>query len=332
MRLIIDLPSSLQQPARQALDGELHRLLALWPYWLAPRWPLPPSTLTHVALATLCGSWAATLRDACFDGDLPAYVGRLARALGRRSWRMFVRLGISHQLLHVLESWMVTAYRCELAARAIDGYWSPRQLQTLTAQWVCNRAAGLHLAQLAPLTLAGLPPSDPAWRALTGTLNRLILARQLRDDAVDLAADLNAGRAGWLIRLIAAAIWHDDGTLSPLERQRIAGRWLLDGGLRQRIATLHALLCAGAAQALAPYIHDLPRLRDVITAEQQAGLAVFASVPSFDFSATRAPLRDSFGAVDAGVEGSVSLSQRLFAPDQHQPAERYGPLRKPQRA
>lgn len=224
---------------------------------------------------------------------------------------------------------MVAAYRRELAARAVDGQWQPCQLRALAAQWVCDRAAGWHVAQLAPLTLAGLPPDDPAWRALTGALNRLILARQLRDDALDLAIDLNAGRAGWLIRLIAEAIWRDDSTLSPLDRQRIAGRWLLDDGLRQRIAKLHTLLCARAAQALAPYIHDLPRLRDVMSAEQQAGLAVFASVPSFDFSATRAPLCDSFGAVDAGVEGSASFSDGLLAPDQHQPAERYGPLRKP---
>lgn len=322
----------MQQPARQVLDGELHRLLALWPYWLAPRWPLPPSTLTYVALATLCGCWAATLRDACLDGEMPAYAGRLARALGWRSWRMFLRLGISHHLLYSLEHRMVAAYRRELAARAVDGQWRPCQLQTLTAQWVCDRAAGLHLAQLAPLTLAGLPPSDPAWRALTGTLNRLILARQLRDDALDLAADLNAGRAGWLIRLIAAAIWRDDGTFSPLDRQRIAGRWLLDGGLRKQVAKLHALLCASAAQTLAPYSDDLPRLRDVIAAEQQAGHAFFSSLSSFDFSATRAPLRDSFGAVDAGVERSVSFSDGLLAPDQHQPAERCGPLREPQRA
>lgn len=331
-RLIIRLPSSLYQPACQVLNSELHRLSALWPYWLASRWPLPPPILCRVALATLCGCWAATLRDTCLDGEMPAYAGRLARALGWRSWRMFLRLGISHHLLYSLEHRMVAAYRRELAARAVDGQWQPCQLRALTAQWVCDRAAGWHVAQIAHLGLAGLPPDDPAWHPLAGALNWLILARQLRDDALDLAIDLNAGRAGWLIRLIAAAIWRDDGTLSPLDRQRIAGRWLLDGGLRQRIAKLHTLLCAGAAQALAPYIHDLPRLRDVITAEQQAGLAVFASVPSFDFSATRAPLRDSFGAVDAGVEGSVSLSQRLFAPDQHQPAERYGPLREPQRA
>ncbi|WP_156525246.1 hypothetical protein [Chloroflexus islandicus] len=316
-RLIIGLPLSLQQLAHQSLNGELHQLLALWPYWLARRWPLPPSILNRVALALLCGSWAATLRDAYLDGEMPAYAGQLSRALGMQSWRMFVRLGISHRLLHALESRMVAAYRHELAARALDGCWQPRQLQTLTAQWVCNRAAGWHLAQLAPLTLADLPPADPAWRALTGALNRLILARQLRDDALDLAIDLNAGRAGWLIRLIATAIWRDDGPLSPLDRQRIAGRWLLDGGLRQRVAKLHAQLCAGAAQGLAPYSGALPRLRDVMTAEQQAGQTVFATVPSFDFSATGAPLRDSFGTVDAGVERSASLSQRLLAPDQH---------------
>ncbi len=227
---------------------------------------------------------------------------------------------------------MLAAYRRELAARVVDGCWQPCQLQALTAQWVCDRAAGWHVAQLAPLTLAGLTLDDPAWRALTGALNRLILARQLRDDALDLAVDLNAGRAGWLIHLIAVAIWRDDGNLSPLDQQRIAGRWLLDDGLRWRVAKLHAQLGVGAAQALTPYIGDLPRLHDVIAAEQQAGQIVFASVPSFDFSATRAPLRDSLGAVDAGFKGGASLSEGLLVPDQHQPAERCGPLREPQRA
>lgn len=268
-----------------------------------------------MALALLCGSWAATLRDRCLDSEIPTLAGRLARALGQRSWQMFGHLGISHRLLHTLERRMVAAYRRELAARAVNGRWRPCQLQSLTAQWVCDRAAGWHLVQLAPLTLAGLSPTDPAWRALTGALNRLILARQLRDDALDLTVDLNAGRAGWLIHLIAAAIWRNDGTLSPLDRQRIAGQWLLDGGLHQRVAKLHTLLCAEAVQALTPYIGDLPRLCDVIAAEQQAGQTVFATIPSFDFSVTGAPLRDSLGAVDAGVERSASLSQRLRVPD-----------------
>ncbi len=307
----------MQQPARQALDGELHRLLTLWPYWLAPRWPLSPPILCRAALATLCGSWAATLRDACLDGEMPAYAERLAHALGQRSWRMFLRLGISHYLLYSLEHRMVAAYRRELAARAVDGQWQPWQLQALTAQWVCDRAAGWHVTQIAHLTLAGLPPDDPAWHTLAGVLNWLILARQLRDDALDLAADLKAGRAGWLIHLIAEVIWREDRNMRSLDQQRIAGRWLLDGGLGQRIAKLHARLCANAANAIATYANDLPRLREVIVAEQQAGQAIFASVPSFAFSATCAPLCDSFGAINAGVESNASLSQRLFTPDQH---------------
>lgn len=255
--------------------------------------------------------------------------GKLARGLWRRSWLLLVRLGVSHDLLRALEARMVSAYRRELAARAIGAQWQSQQLQALTAQWVCDRAAGWHVAQLAHLALAGLSPSDRAWRALTGALNRLILARQLRDDALDLTTDLNAGRAGWLTHLIAATIWQADGYFCPLDCQRIAGRWLLDVELRQKIARLHATLCVGAADALAPYARALPRLFDLIAAESDAGHAVFAAVPSLHLGATFAPVRDALGTVDTAVERDASPGQCLLAANQYQPAERHGSLRQP---
>lgn len=182
------------------LDNSIHRLLTLWPVWLSSLVPLPTSSRDRLALATLCGGWAAAIRDACLDGELTHLAAPMSRLLWRRAWHLFGTLAVDLRLLLALEQRMVSAYRKELAARTVTGYWQPAQLRLLTARWVCDRAAGWHAAQRAHLILAGLRLDHPLALQLTNALDALILARQLGDDVSDLADDIRAGRASWLIR------------------------------------------------------------------------------------------------------------------------------------
>ncbi len=271
MTLIEPLPPTLRQPLVQVLDNSIHRLLTLWPTWLSPLLPLPLSSRDRLALATLCGGWVAAIRDACLDGELTHLAAPLSRALWRRAWYLFGTLGIDLQSLLELEQRMVAAYRQELAARTATGCWQPAQLRLLTARWVCNRAAGWHAVQRAHLMLADVQPDHPLTLTLTHALDALILARQLGDDVSDLADDIRAGRASWLIRLIAEEIWRAEGKATPIEGQRIAGRWLLDTTLRQKVVHIHATLCQDAMQALQPYSGYIPRLIDLVTSEHDAG-------------------------------------------------------------
>ncbi|WP_298816658.1 hypothetical protein [Chloroflexus sp.] len=306
--LVVDLPAALRLPALNLLDNEFHRLLALWPRWLADLLPLPKPGLTHLTLAALAGGWAASLDDAARDGELPGLFRSLRRALWRQAWRLFARLGLALPPLLTLSTQMTIACRHELAARAVHGRWHARQLQTLTTRWVRARAAGWHAIQLAQMELTGLAPTDCRRRDLARALDLIILARQLRDDAVDLTADAQAGRATWLIALIAATIWQTDGYPGTVDSARITGRWLLDENLRRQVAQLHATLCARAAVALAPYQPRLPRLFDLIAAEQQAGQAAFASYQSLQFGLPIPPTGDAFGQIDTCVERSASVS------------------------
>ncbi|MBO9347960.1 MAG: hypothetical protein J7467_06905 [Chloroflexus sp.] len=271
MTLIEPLPPTLRQPLVQVLDNSIHRLLTLWPVWLSSLIPLPTSSRDRLALATLCGGWAAAIRDACLDGELTHLAAPLSRALWRRAWYMFGTLGIDLRLLLELEQRMVAAYRKELAARTATGCWQPAQLRLLTARWVCDRAAGWHAAQRAHLILAGLRLDHPLALRLTNALDALILARQLGDDVSDLADDVRAGRAGWLIRLIAEEIWRAEGKATPIEEQRIVGRWLLDTTLRQKVVRFHATLCQYTMQVLQPYTGYIPRLIDLVSSERDVG-------------------------------------------------------------
>jgi hypothetical protein len=271
MTLIEPLPPTLRQPLVQVLDNSIHRLLTLWPVWLSSLIPLPTSSRDRLALATLCGGWAAAIRDACLDGELTHLAAPLSRALWRRAWYMFGTLGIDLRLLLELEQRMVAAYRKELAARTATGCWQPAQLRLLTARWVCDRAAGWHAVQRAHLILAGLRLDHPLALQLTNALDALILARQLGDDVSDLANDIRAGRAGWLIRLIAEEIWRAEGKATPIEEQRIVGRWLLDTTLRQKVVRFHATLCQYTMQVLQPYTGYIPRLIDLVSSERDVG-------------------------------------------------------------
>ncbi len=279
---IIDLfaafPPAFRLSAQRSLNRELAAILTLWPDWLAPLLPLPAALLEQIALGNLCGWWAATIRDARLDGEATAIERALERSVWQRAWRLLARASGDDRPLLRLVAQMRAAQQRELAARAASGVWQPQQLQMLTARWVCERAAGWHGGQRIQMARWGLTPTDLCWQALTRMLNRLILARQLRDDALDLVDDLRAARASWLMRLIAETIWRDEGQITPLDRSRLAGRWLLDAHLRQRVAQLHATLCAQAAQALARYARILPRLRDLIAAEHQAGQSLFRAL------------------------------------------------------
>lgn len=269
--LIEPLPPTLRQPLVQVLDNSIHRLLTLWPVWLSSLVPLPTSSRDRLALATLCGGWAAAIRDACLDGELTHLAAPMSRLLWRRAWHLFGTLAVDLRLLLALEQRMVSAYRKELAARTVTGYWQPAQLRLLTARWVCDRAAGWHAAQRAHLILAGLRLDHPLALQLTNALDALILARQLGDDVSDLADDIRAGRASWLIRLIAEEIWRAKGKVTPIEGQRIAGRWLLDTTLRQKVVHIHATLCQYVMQVLQPYTGYIPRLIDLVTSERDVG-------------------------------------------------------------
>ncbi len=269
--LIEPLPPTLRQPLIQVLDNSIHRLLTLWPVWLSSLVPLPTSSRDRFALATLCGGWAAAIRDACLDGELTHLAAPMSRLLWRRAWYLFGTLAVDLRLLLALEQRMVSAYRTELAARTVTGYWQPAQLRLLTARWVCDRAAGWHAVQRAHLILAGLRLDHPLALRLTNALDALILARQLGDDVSDLADDTRAGRASWLIRLIAEEIWRAKGKVTPIEGQRIAGRWLLDTTLRQKVVHIHATLCQYVMQVLQPYTGYIPRLIDLVTSERDVG-------------------------------------------------------------
>ncbi len=269
--LIEPLPPTLRQPLIQVLDNSIHRLLTLWPVWLSSLVPLPTSSRDRLALATLCGGWAAAIRDACLDGELTHLAAPMSRLLWRRAWHLFATLAVDLRLLLALEQRMVSAYRKELAARTVTGYWQPAQLRLLTARWVCDRAAGWHAVQRAHLILAGLRLDHPLALRLTNALDALILARQLGDDVSDLADDIRAGRASWLIRLIAEEIWRAKGKVTPIEGQRIAGRWLLDTTLRQKVVHIHATLCQYVMQVLQPYTGYIPRLIDLVTSERDVG-------------------------------------------------------------
>ncbi len=269
--LIEPLPPILRQPLIQVLDNSIHRLLTLWPVWLSSLVPLPTSSRDRLALATLCGGWAAAIRDACLDGELTHLAAPMSRLLWRRAWHLFATLAVDLRLLLALEQRMVSAYRKELAARTVTGYWQPAQLRLLTARWVCDRAAGWHAVQRAHLILAGLRLDHPLALRLTNALDALILARQLGDDVSDLADDIRAGRASWLIRLIAEEIWRAKGKVTPIEGQRIAGRWLLDTTLRQKVVHIHATLCQYVMQVLQPYTGYIPRLIDLVTSERDVG-------------------------------------------------------------
>ncbi len=269
--LIEPLPPTLRQPLVQVLDNSIHRLLTLWPVWLSSLVPLPTSSRDRLALATLCGGWAAAIRDACLDGELTHLAAPMSRLLWRRAWHLFGTLAVDLRLLLALEQRMVSAYRKELAARTVTGYWQPAQLRLLTARWVCDRAAGWHAVQRAHLILAGLRLDHPLALRLTNALDALILARQLGDDVSDLADDIRAGRASWLIRLIAEEIWRAEGKVTPIEGQRIAGRWLLDTTLRQKVVHIHATLCQYVMQVLQPYTGYIPRLIDLVTSERDVG-------------------------------------------------------------
>ncbi len=269
--LIEPLPPTLRQPLIQVLDNSIHRLLTLWPVWLSSLVPLPTSSRDRLALATLCGGWAAAIRDACLDGELTHLAAPMSRLLWRRAWHLFATLAVDLRLLLALEQRMVSAYRTELAARTVTGYWQPAQLRLLTARWVCDRAAGWHAVQRAHLILAGLRLDHPLALRLTNALDALILARQLGDDVSDLADDIRAGRASWLIRLIAEEIWRAKGKVTPIEGQRIAGRWLLDTTLRQKVVHIHATLCQYVMQVLQPYTGYIPRLIDLVTSERDVG-------------------------------------------------------------
>ncbi len=269
--LIEPLPPTLRQPLVQVLDNSIHRLLTLWPVWLSSLVPLPTSSRDRLALATLCGGWAAAIRDACLDGELTHLAAPMSRVLWRRAWYLFGTLAVDLRLLLALEQRMVSAYRKELAARTVTGYWQPAQLRLLTARWVCDRAAGWHAVQRAHLILAGLRLDHPLALRLTNALDALILARQLGDDVSDLADDIRAGRASWLIRLIAEEIWRAEGKVTPIEGQRIAGRWLLDTTLRQKVVHIHATLCQYVMQVLQPYTGYIPRLIDLVTSERDVG-------------------------------------------------------------
>ncbi len=269
--LIEPLPPTLRQPLIQVLDNSIHRLLTLWPVWLSSLVPLPTSSRDRLALATLCGGWAAAIRDACLDGELTHLAAPMSRLLWRRAWHLFGTLAVDLRLLLALEQRMVSAYRTELAARTVTGYWQPAQLRLLTARWVCDRAAGWHAVQRAHLILAGLRLDHPLALRLTNALDALILARQLGDDVSDLADDIRAGRASWLIRLIAEEIWRAKGKVTPIEGQRIAGRWLLDTTLRQKVVHIHATLCQYVMQVLQPYTGYIPRLIDLVTSERDVG-------------------------------------------------------------
>ncbi len=269
--LIEPLPPTLRQPLVQVLDNSIHRLLTLWPVWLSSLVPLPTSSRDRLALATLCGGWAAAIRDACLDGELTHLAAPMSRLLWRRAWHLFGTLAVDLRLLLALEQRMVSAYRKELAARTVTGYWQPAQLRLLTARWVCDRAAGWHAVQRAHLILAGLRLDHPLALRLTNALDALILARQLGDDVSDLADDIRTGRASWLIRLIAEEIWRAKGKVTPIEGQRIAGRWLLDTTLRQKVVHIHATLCQYVMQVLQPYTGYIPRLIDLVTSERDVG-------------------------------------------------------------
>ncbi|WP_028457044.1 hypothetical protein [Chloroflexus sp. Y-396-1] len=269
--LIEPLPPTLRQPLVQVLDNSIHRLLTLWPVWLSSLVPLPTSSRDRLALATLCGGWAAAIRDACLDGELTHLAAPMSRLLWRRAWHLFGTLAVDLRLLLALEQRMVSAYRKELAARTVTGYWQPAQLRLLTARWVCDRAAGWHAVQRAHLILAGLRLDHPLALRLTNALDALILARQLGDDVSDLADDIRAGRASWLIRLIAEEIWRAKGKVTPIEGQRIAGRWLLNTTLRQKVVHIHATLCQYVMQVLQPYTGYIPRLIDLVTSERDVG-------------------------------------------------------------
>jgi len=269
--LIEPLPPTLRQPLVQVLDNSIHRLLTLWPVWLSSLVPLPTSSRDRLALATLCGGWAAAIRDACLDGELTHLAAPMSRLLWRRAWHLFGTLAVDLRLLLALEQRMVSAYRKELAARTVTGCWQPAQLRLLTAWWVCDRAAGWHAVQRAHLILAGLRLDHPLALRLTNALDALILARQLGDDVSDLADDIRAGRASWLIRLIAEEIWRAKGKVTPIEGQRIAGRWLLDTTLRQKVVHIHATLCQYVMQVLQPYTGYIPRLIDLVTSERDVG-------------------------------------------------------------
>ncbi len=269
--LIEPLLPTFRQPLVQVLDNSIHRLLTLWPVWLSSLVPLPTSSRDRLALATLCGGWAAAIRDACLDGELTHLAAPMSRLLWRRAWYLFGTLAVDLRLLLALEQRMVSAYRKELAARTVTGYWQPAQLRLLTARWVCDRAAGWHAVQRAHLILAGLRLDHPLALRLTNALDALILARQLGDDVSDLADDIRAGRASWLIRLIAEEIWRAKGKVTPIEGQRIAGRWLLDTTLRQKVVHIHATLCQYVMQVLQPYTGYIPRLIDLVTSERDVG-------------------------------------------------------------
>ncbi|MEJ5344202.1 MAG: hypothetical protein WHS83_04755 [Chloroflexus sp.] len=268
------LPPVIRCPLNQSLDSEIYRIFTLWPIWLSPLLPLPSSIIERLSLATLCGAWAAAIRDACLDGELTQTAAPLARALWRRSWWLFGTLTVDRELLMNLERRMVAAYRQELAARTHTGSWQPTQLQSLTAHWVCARAAGWHVVQYAHIMLAGMKFDDPCAIALSTALDALILARQLRDDVHDLADDVRAGRASWGVRLIAEAIWRAEGGPALIDGQRIAGRWLIDPALRQELASTHATLCQQAMRALMPYAAHIPRLIDLVMIESEAGRTI----------------------------------------------------------
>lgn len=268
------LPPIIRYPLNQVFDSEIHRIFTLWPVWLSPLLPLPSSIIERLSLATLCGAWAAAIRDACLDGELTQAAAPLARALWRRSWHLFGTLAVHRELLADLERRMVAAYRQELAVRTHTGSWQPTQLQSLTTHWVCARAAGWHVVQRAHIMLAGLKLSDPCAIALSAALDALILARQLRDDVHDLADDVRTGRASWGVRLIAETIWRAEGCLAPIDTQRIAGRWLIDHALRRELTLIHAALCQQAMRALIPYAAHIPRLIDLVTMECEAGRTI----------------------------------------------------------
>ncbi len=272
--LSASLPPVIRCPLNQVLDSEIHRIFTLWPVWLSPLLPLTSSIIERLSLATLCGAWAAAIRDACLDGELTQAAAPLTRALWRRSWHLFGTLAVHCELLADLERRMVAAYRRELAARTHTGSWQPAQLQSLTAHCVCARAAGWHVVQRAHIMLAGLKLDDPCAIALSAALDALILARQLRDDVHDLADDVRAGRASWGVRLIAEAIWRAEGGPALIDTQRIAGRWLIDPALRQELASAHATLCQQAMHALMPYAAYIPRLIDLVMIESEAGRTI----------------------------------------------------------
>ncbi|MGQ9875851.1 MAG: hypothetical protein ACUVSL_11400 [Chloroflexus sp.] len=268
------LPSVVRCPLNQVLDSEIHRIVTLWPIWLSPLLPLPSFIIERLSLATLCGAWAAAIRDACLDGELTQAAAPLARALWRRTWRLFGSLAVHYGLLLDLERRMVAAYRQELAVRTHTGSWQPPQLQSLTVHWVCARAAGWHVVQRAHIMLTGMKPDDPCAIALSAALDALILARQLRDDVHDLVDDVRTGRASWGVRLIAEAIWRAGGCPAPIDTQRIVGRWLIDPALRRELALIHAALCQQAMRALMPYAAHVPRLIDLVTMECEAGRTI----------------------------------------------------------